>query len=83
MEMGTYRGGEEDWNGNIRQRLGLALADFNEDGKIDLAVANDSMPEFLYRNRGDGTFEETGLTAEIAVDGDGGRMRGWYRLSGL
>ncbi len=51
--------------------LGIALADFDRDGKIDLAVANDSMPEFLYHNKGDGTFEETGLTAEIAVDGDG------------
>jgi hypothetical protein len=51
--------------------LGIALADFDRDGKIDIAVANDSMPEFLFRNKGDGTFEETGLTAEIAVDGDG------------
>lgn len=51
--------------------LGLAIADFDRDGKIDLAVANDSMLEFLYHNKGDGTFEETGLTAEISVDGDG------------
>ncbi len=51
--------------------LGVALADFDRDGHTDLAVANDSMPEFLYRNRGNGTFEETGLNAEIAVDGDG------------
>ncbi len=51
--------------------LGIAIADFDRDGHIDLAVANDSMPEFLYRNKGDGTFEETGLTAEIAVDRDG------------
>ena len=51
--------------------LGIAIADFDRDGKIDVAVANDSMLEFLYRNKGDGTFEEQGLTAEIAVDGDG------------
>lgn len=51
--------------------LGIAIADFDHDGKADLAVANDSMLEFLYRNKGDGTFEETGMTAEIAVDGDG------------
>ncbi len=51
--------------------LGLAIADFDHDGKVDIAVANDSMLEFLYRNKGDGTFEEVGLPAEIAVDGDG------------
>ena len=51
--------------------LGLGIADFDRDGKPDLAVANDSMLEYLYRNKGDGTFEEVGLPAEIAVDGDG------------
>jgi enediyne biosynthesis protein E4 len=51
--------------------LGIAIGDFDRDGKIDLAVANDSMLEFLYRNKGKGTFEEVGLPAEIAVDGEG------------
>ena len=51
--------------------LGIAIGDFDRDGKVDLAIANDSMPEFLYRNKGKGTFEETGILAEIAVDGDG------------
>ena len=51
--------------------LGIALADFDRDGHVDVAVANDSMPEFLYHNKGSGTFEETGLTSEMGVDGDG------------
>ncbi len=51
--------------------LGIAIADYDRDGKIDLAVANDSMPEFLYHNKGNGTFEETGMMSEMAVDGDG------------
>ena len=51
--------------------LGVAIGDFDRDGKVDVAVANDSMLEYLYRNKGDGTFEEVGLPAEIAVDGDG------------
>jgi hypothetical protein len=57
--------------GTPAKGLGVAISDFDRDGKIDLAIANDSMPEFLYKNKGDGTFEETGLVAEIAVDGDG------------
>src|ERR1051325_6681683 len=51
--------------------LGLALADYDGDGHVDIVVANDSMFEFLYRNKGNGTFEEVGLAACIAADGDG------------
>jgi enediyne biosynthesis protein E4 len=51
--------------------LGIALADYDRDGHIDLFVANDSMVEFLYHNKGDGTFEEVGLPSGVAVDGDG------------
>ena len=51
--------------------LGIALADYDHDGKIDIFVANDSMVEFLYHNKGDGTFEEAGLLSQVAVDGDG------------
>src|SRR5467141_1419781 len=38
--------------------LGIAIADFNGDGHIDVFIANDSVSEFLYQNKGDGTFEE-------------------------
>ncbi len=51
--------------------LGIAIADYDRDGHIDLFVANDSMEEFLYHNKGNGTFEEVGLDSEVAVDGDG------------
>lgn len=51
--------------------LGLAIADYDRDGHLDIFVANDSMQEFLYHNRGDGTFEEVGLISNAAVDGDG------------
>jgi hypothetical protein len=51
--------------------LGIALADYDRDGCIDLFIANDSMVEYLYHNKGDGTFEEVGLQSQVAVDGDG------------
>ena len=51
--------------------LGIAVADYDQDGHIDLFIANDSMPEFLYHNKGDGTFEEVGLPSGVAVDGEG------------
>jgi hypothetical protein len=51
--------------------LGIAIADYDRDGHIDLFVANDSMVEFLYHNKGNGSFEETGLTTQVAVDDNG------------
>ena len=51
--------------------LGIALADYDRDGLTDIFIANDSTLEFVYRNKGDGTFEEVGLLANAAVDGDG------------
>ncbi len=56
--------------------LGIAIADYDRDGHIDIAVANDSMPEFLYHNKGNGTFEEDGLMSGVAVDGDGRAFAG-------
>jgi hypothetical protein len=56
--------------------LGIAIADYDRDGHIDVFVANDSMLEFLFHNKGDGTFEELGLAAGIAVDGDGRTFAG-------
>jgi len=49
--------------------LGIAIGDYDLDGHTDIFVANDSMVEFLFHNRGNGTFEELGLEAGVAVDG--------------
>ena len=51
--------------------LGIAMADYDRDGHIDLFFANDSMVEYLYHNKGDGTFEEVGLLSGVAADIDG------------
>jgi len=51
--------------------LGIAIADYDRDGHIDLFFANDSMVEHLYHNKGDGTFEEVGLLTGVAADIDG------------
>ena len=56
--------------------LGVSIGDFDGDGKVDVAIANDSMVEYLYRGKGDGTFEELGMPAEMAVDGEGRTFAG-------
>ncbi|MDP8243042.1 MAG: CRTAC1 family protein [Candidatus Hinthialibacter antarcticus] len=54
--------------------LGVALADYNQDGWLDFAISNDSVPNFLYINTGDGSFEESALIAGVAFD-ENGRAR--------
>jgi enediyne biosynthesis protein E4 len=56
--------------------LGVAIHDFDRDGAIDLFVANDSMQQFLFRNSGRGTFDETALAAGAAFDDDGRSFAG-------
>ena len=56
--------------------LGVVAADFNQDGYQDVYVANDAVPNFLYINRGDGTFEEIGTLAGAAYSSDGKAQSG-------
>src|ERR1700689_1918890 len=51
--------------------LGVTVLDYNNDGWPDLFVANDTQPNKLYRNLGNGTFKEEGMTAGVAYGEDG------------
>jgi hypothetical protein len=51
--------------------LGVICSDFDEDGLVDIFVANDSTPNFLYHNNGDGTFKEIGFGSGTAVNENG------------
>jgi enediyne biosynthesis protein E4 len=56
--------------------LTAVWSDFNDDGRLDLFVANDSTPNFLYRNDGNGHFTEVGFLAGTAVSQDGSEQAG-------
>jgi hypothetical protein len=51
--------------------LGVGFNDYDDDGALDIFVANDGMEQFLFRNCGDGKFEELALKAGVALSDDG------------
>src|SRR5947209_16411446 len=51
--------------------MGVVLADFNNDGWPDIAVASDSWSDFLFVNKHDGTFEDVSLVSGLAASEDG------------
>jgi hypothetical protein len=51
--------------------LGVICSDFDDDGFVDIYVANDSTPCFLYHNNGDGTFKEIGFASGTALNESG------------
>jgi hypothetical protein len=56
--------------------FGVVTTDYDDDGLVDVFVANDSNPNFLYHNLGNGRFESVGLAAGVAVNGDGRAQAG-------
>lgn len=56
--------------------LGVVWGDYDNDGWLDLYVANDSSPSLLYHNNRDGTFTEVGVPAGVALSADGREQAG-------
>ncbi len=56
---------------HIGKGMGVAVADYDDDGLTDVFVANDTLPNFLFRNLGGGKFEEVALIAGVAVNDNG------------
>ncbi|MFN3323826.1 MAG: CRTAC1 family protein [Bryobacteraceae bacterium] len=80
-----YRNNGDGTFTNVTEKAGVAdsklyfgfqaiFEDFDNDGWPDILVANDSHPNLLYRNNGDGTFEEIGVPAGVAFNADGKEM---------
>lgn len=65
----SVKAGVSDPNGYYG--LGVVCSDFDGDGFVDIFVANDATPNFLYRNKGDGTFKDIGFTSGAAVNENG------------
>ena len=69
--------------------LGVVPVDYNRDGLVDIYVANDQVDNFLFKNQGDGTFDERGLLSGTALDEHGepqsgmGIVAGDYDMDGL
>jgi enediyne biosynthesis protein E4 len=61
---------------HIGKGMGLGPVDFDDDGWLDMFVANDTEPAFLFHNQGDGTFREIGFEAGIAYTYSGAVVSG-------
>ena len=62
---------------HIGKGMSVAFADYDHDGRLDMFVPNDTVPNFLFHNKGDGTFEETALLAGSRCPTPDARSRAW------
>jgi enediyne biosynthesis protein E4 len=69
----SAKAGIADPNG---KGLGVAFADYDSDGFVDVYVANDSVQSFLYHNAGNGTFADVGLLTGVGFTEDGKTFAG-------
>jgi enediyne biosynthesis protein E4 len=75
----TAEAGIVDRNG---RGFGVVAVDVDDDNRVDLFVANDRSPNYLFRNKGGFRFEEQGLTAGVACNAHGGNQAGMGVASG-
>ena len=94
-----YRNNGDGTFADVSQKAGIALPagkglgvvplDYNRDGLVDIYVANDQVDNFLFKNQGDGTFSEMGLSSGTALDEHGqpqsgmGTVAGDYDMDGV
>jgi enediyne biosynthesis protein E4 len=61
---------------HLGKGMGMAFADYDNDGFTDIFVSNDSFRNFLFHNNGNGTFTEVGMEMGAAYTADGGTVAG-------
>ena len=61
---------------HVGKGMGAGIADYDHDGRIDLFVTNDKLPNFLFHNLGDGRFEEVAFDAGVALRDSGAEISG-------
>ncbi len=62
--------------GSLGKGMGAVIADYDDDGFMDIFVTNDKMPNFLYRNQGNGTFKEVATEAGVSANESGTMVSG-------
>jgi enediyne biosynthesis protein E4 len=69
---GTFRdvSVESGISGYQGKGMGITIGDYDLDGRVDVFVGNDTVPNFLFHNEGNGKFVEVGMASGVALNGD-------------